>query len=94
MNEILRKKIEAFVQAAFEYADLEARAQVDENLYRQILTKGAKLAQEWISVKDSLPPEGAEALTITADGWFRILSVQFGKFPSHVTHWQNLPPAP
>jgi hypothetical protein len=50
----------------------------------------------WISVKDKLPLVNDEVLTITSDGWQRIIT--YGStmrgFPDLVTHWMPLPKSP
>jgi hypothetical protein len=57
----------------------------------------AKLKErEWISVKDRLPEDGQTVLTVTDEGWFRIItagSIGSG-LPERVTHWQLLPSPP
>ena len=50
----------------------------------------------WVAIKDALPNYNEEVLTITADGWYRIIT--YGntgrRFPSQVTHWMRLPKPP
>ena len=50
----------------------------------------------WVAIKDALPNNNEEVLTITADGWYRIIT--YGntgrRFPSQVTHWMRLPKPP
>jgi hypothetical protein len=50
----------------------------------------------WISVKDRLPSRDYKqaCLTVTADGWFRVIEFDGYKFPSQVTHWMQMPTAP
>lgn len=50
----------------------------------------------WIDCKDRLPEANQDVLTVTEDGWYRVMSrgSGAGKFPSLVTHWRDLPSLP
>lgn len=55
MNEQLKQKIEAIAFERF-VGDSNWQTGFDMDDYRDALTKGAELAQEWISVDDEKPP--------------------------------------
>jgi hypothetical protein len=56
----------------------------------------SKGSDGWIPVTQRLPEDNEKVLTITEDGWYRIMT--YGStgcgFPSQVTHWQPLPAVP
>ncbi len=50
----------------------------------------------WVAITESLPKANEEVLTITTDGWYRVMTYgsMGSKFPSQVTHWMPLPEPP
>lgn len=54
------------------------------------------LVSNWVAITDALPNANEEVLTITADGWYRLMTYGStgSRFPSQVTHWMHLPKPP
>lgn len=50
----------------------------------------------WVAITDALPNANEEVLTITEDGWYRVMTYGStgSRFPSQVTHWMHLPKPP
>ena len=92
------KSIQGWSNDTFIFVKIQEIMNKEQNFDNHILNIAVS---NWVAITDALPNANEEVLTITADGWYRVMTYgstgsRFGYkiYGSQVTHWMHLPKPP